>query len=54
MPPRAAISYRLGVESGMTKHLALQTYLQDTYHSEPAAGRLKNDLKLVAGVKYKF
>jgi putative salt-induced outer membrane protein YdiY len=48
------LNAELGVESGMTKHLALQTYVQDTYHSEPAAGRVKNDVKLVAGVKYKF
>ena len=38
----------------MSKHLSLLTYLQDTYHSEPSAGRLKNDLKLVAAIKYKF
>ncbi len=48
------INAEIGVESGMTKHLSLQTYIQDTYHSEPAAGRVKNDLKLVAGIKYKF
>jgi putative salt-induced outer membrane protein YdiY len=48
------INAELGVESGMTKHLALQTYIQDSYHSEPAVGRLKNDIKLVAGIKYKF
>jgi putative salt-induced outer membrane protein YdiY len=48
------INAEVGVETAMTKKLSLQTYLQDTYHSQPAAGRLKNDLKLVAGVKYKF
>jgi len=48
------LNAEIGVESAMTKHLALQTYIQDTYHSEPAAGRVKNDIKLVAGVKYKF
>ena len=48
------INAEIGVEAAMTTKLALQTYVQDTYHSEPAAGRQKNDLKLVAGVKYKF
>jgi putative salt-induced outer membrane protein len=48
------LNAEIGVESAMTKHFSLQTYIQDTYHSEPAAGREKNDVKLVAGVKYKF
>jgi len=48
------INSEIGVEAAMTTKLSLQTYLQDTYHSEPTAGRQKNDLKLVAGVKYKF
>ena len=40
----------LGVESAMSKKLSLQAMMQDSYHSEPAPGRLKNDLKLIAGV----
>jgi putative salt-induced outer membrane protein YdiY len=48
------INFEAGVETSMTKHLSQQTFIQDTFHSEPAAGRLKNDLKLVAGIKYKF
>ena len=44
----------IGVETTMTKKLNLLTYLQDTYHSEPPPGRQKNDLKLVAAIKYKF
>jgi putative salt-induced outer membrane protein YdiY len=44
----------LGVESSMTKTLSLQAVLADSYHSRPPAGRLKNDLKLIAGVKYTF
>jgi putative salt-induced outer membrane protein len=48
------LTAEIGVEAAMTTKLSLQTYLQDLYHSEPATGRQKNDLKLVAGVKYKF
>ncbi|MCX6926529.1 MAG: DUF481 domain-containing protein [Verrucomicrobia bacterium] len=48
------LNAEIGVEAAMTTKLSLQTYLQDSYHSEPAVGREKNDLKLVAGVKYKF
>lgn len=48
------INAEAGVETTMTKKLSLLTYIQDSYHNEPAAGRLKNDLKLVSAVKYKF
>jgi putative salt-induced outer membrane protein len=48
------INAEVGIETSMTKHLSQQTLIQDTYHSEPAPGRQKNDLKLVAGLKYKF
>jgi len=48
------INAEIGIETSMTKHLSQQTFVQDSYHSEPAAGRVKNDLKLVAGLKYKF
>jgi putative salt-induced outer membrane protein len=48
------LNAEIGVESAMSKHLSLQTILRDSYHSEPAAGRVKNDVMLIAGVKYKF
>lgn len=48
------INAEIGVETTMTKKLSLLAYIQDSYHSEPAAGRLKNDLKLVSAIKYKF
>ena len=48
------INSEIGVEAAMTAKLSLQTYVQDFYHSEPAKGREKNDIRLVAGVKYKF
>jgi len=48
------LNSEIGAETTMSKKLALVVYLQDTYHSEPPDSRLKNDLKLVSAVKYKF
>ena len=48
------INSEAGVETAMSKKFSLLTYLQDWYHSDPAPGRLKNDVKLVSAVKYKF
>jgi len=48
------VNSEIGVDTKMTTKLSLQVFAQDTYHSEPAEGREKNDLKLVAGVAYKF
>ena len=44
----------VGVESALSKNLSLQVVLDDTYDSRPAVGHLKNDVKLVSGIKYKF
>ncbi|MGO8676539.1 MAG: YdiY family protein [Limisphaerales bacterium] len=48
------INSEAGVETAMSKKFSLLTYLQDWYHSDPAPGRLKNDVKLVSALKYKF
>jgi putative salt-induced outer membrane protein len=48
------VNAEIGVEADITAHLSLSTFLQDTYKNHPAPGRKQNDLKLVAGVKYKF
>ena len=44
----------LGAEAAFTKSLSLQVVLSDSYNSEPATGRKRNDVKLVSGVSYKF
>lgn len=44
----------IGVEAVLSKKMSLQTYLDDSYASEPATGRKKNDLKLVSAIAYKF
>jgi len=48
------INAELGIETSISKSLNLRTYIQDTYRSEPAPGAKENDLKLIAGVQYKF
>ena len=48
------LNAEIGLETDLSKSLSLRTYVQDTYRSEPAAGRLKNDLKFVTAVAYKF
>jgi putative salt-induced outer membrane protein YdiY len=50
------INAEVGVESGLSKgdKLSLRTVLQDSFNNVPAAGRLKNDLKLIAALAYKF
>ncbi|MEI7728210.1 MAG: DUF481 domain-containing protein [Verrucomicrobiota bacterium] len=49
-----AYNFEIGIESSISKSFSLRTYLQDSYRTEPAAGRKKNDAKLVAGISYKF
>jgi putative salt-induced outer membrane protein len=48
------VNFEIGLEAPLSKTLSLKTYLSDSYANEPAPGRVKNDLKLVAGVAYKF
>ncbi len=48
------MNLELGVATDITKSLGLRLFAQDTYRSRPARGRDNNDLKLVAGVEYKF
>lgn len=54
------IQGQIGVEADLVKNLALRVTLQDTFRSRPAefgnSGlfREKNDLRLLAGINYKF
>lgn len=43
-----------GIETDITKHLALRVVAQDVYRSRPAQDREENDFRLMAGVAYKF
>ncbi|MBM3822266.1 MAG: DUF481 domain-containing protein [Verrucomicrobia bacterium] len=48
------INAEIGVDTKITTNLSLRVTLNDTYDNEPAPGRKKNDLKLIAGVAYSF
>lgn len=48
------INAEVGVSSMITKSVDLRVVLQDTYRSEPPPGRKANDLKLIAGLGYRF
>lgn len=48
------LNFTLGASAPITKALSLQVLLEDTYDHQPSPGRLKNDVKLTAGLAYKF
>ena len=48
------LSGEAGIESDITKKMALRLVVQDWYISEPAPGRESNDIKVIAGLNYKF
>ena len=48
------INFEVGIEASITKTFGLKTYWSDTYQSEPAAGRYRNDAKIVSALFYKF
>ncbi len=48
------VNAEVGIESAITKTLSLKTYLVDNFNNQPAAGRQKNDVKLISGISYKF
>jgi hypothetical protein len=48
------VNAEIGVSAPISKALNISLVLQDTYKSVPAKGKLKNDLKLIAGVGYLF
>jgi putative salt-induced outer membrane protein YdiY len=48
------VNAELGISAPVSKSLSLSLILQDTYKSEPAPGRQKNDVKLIAGLSYNF
>lgn len=48
------VNFEIGLETSITKSFSQKTYLVETFANRPAAGRTKNDVKLVAGLAYKF
>ncbi len=48
------VNFEAGIDTSITKHWSLRVVFQDQYASEPAPGREKNDIRLIAGTAYKF
>lgn len=48
------LNAEVGASAPITKSLDIRLVMQDTYDNQPAAGREKNDFKLVAGIGYRF
>jgi putative salt-induced outer membrane protein YdiY len=48
------LTFEIGVSAPITKKLDARLVLQDVYDHVPATGRQKNDMKLIAGLGYKF
>ena len=48
------LNAELGVSAPVTKSLDVRLVVQDNYNNRPARDRLKNDLKLLAGIGYRF
>ena len=48
------LNLEVGIDTAITKQLSLRVVFQDMYASQPAEGRKSNDLRLLAGVAYKF
>lgn len=47
-------NFELGAETTLYKSFTLKTVFSDNYDNRPAAAHEKNDVRLVAGVGYKF
>lgn len=48
------VNFEIGAEASITKSFSLKSYLDDNYNNRPAAEHVKNDVRLVAGLAYKF
>ena len=48
------LNAEIGLETVITKSVSLKTCVDDSYQNVPAAGRQKNDFKLISGITYKF
>ncbi len=47
-------NFQATLEADLTEKLAIRLTGQDTYRSDPAPGRKANDLRIMAGIAYKF
>ena len=43
-----------GIDTAINKHWSLRVVFQDQFANDPAPGRKKNDIRLIAGTAFKF
>jgi len=48
------LNAEIGVSAPIVKSLDVRLVAQDTYNNHPAMDHLKNDLKVLAGIGYRF
>jgi putative salt-induced outer membrane protein YdiY len=48
------VNAEIGIETAITVKWGLRVVLENSYDHEPSPGRKENDLKLIAGVSYRF
>jgi len=48
------LNFEAGIDTAITKKLSLRVVFQDMYASQPAPGKKDNDMRLLAGIAYKF
>lgn len=48
------VNFEITLESDLTEAMSLTLTFLDTYNNIPAAGRERNDIKFIAGLKYRF
>ena len=53
-PDNYYVNAEIGVDTAMSKTMSLQLTLSDSFVNQPAAGREKNDVRLIGGIAYKF
>jgi putative salt-induced outer membrane protein YdiY len=48
------INFEVGIDTAIAKGWSLRVVFQDLYASQPAPGKKDNDMRLLAGIAYKF
>jgi putative salt-induced outer membrane protein YdiY len=48
------VNFEAGIDTAITKQLSLRVVFQDLYASDPAPGKKDNDIRLLAGIGFKF
>jgi putative salt-induced outer membrane protein len=48
------INFEIGIETSITKSISFKNSFVDSYATQPAPGRYKNDAKFISAISYKF